>query len=271
MRARWLTLFALCALPLRAQPLEADPGLAGLGSAGIALSGNLWGRANPAAASGLRRPALGVAAALPFGLSSLRTSRLQGVWPTRLAVVAAGLGAFGGDGYTEVQASLGASRGLALGSARRLQAGLRVDAVRVQISGYGAAQGVTLAAGWQAQLAPRLAVGAQAYNLLGHSLDGVVPLPRGLGAGLCLTPAAARLVLDVVKDVRHPLSVRGGAEVPLAGGLHVQVGAASAPVRWTAGFVVRLRSLSAQASVDRHATLGWTPALALAWGGPPGP
>lgn len=271
MRILCSTLFVLCALPLRAQPLEADPGLAGLGGAGIALSGNLWGRANPAATAALQRPALGVAAALPFGLSALRTSRLQGVWPTRHLVASAGLGAFGGAGYTEVQASLGASRGLALGSARRLQAGLRVDAVRVQISGYGAAEGVTLAAGWQVQVAPRVTLAAQAHNLLGHSLDGVVPLPRGLGAGLCLAPAGARLVLDVVKDVRHPLSVRGGAEVPLAGGLHLQAGAAGAPTRWTAGLAVRLRRLSAQASMDRHATLGWTPALALAWGGPPEP
>ncbi|MDX1545951.1 MAG: hypothetical protein R3247_03135 [Rhodothermales bacterium] len=244
--------------------LEGGARAAGLGGAYCALPAHAAGRANPAAWASLPTRAVTFFAAQPYGLRALRLAAVDAFVPAGWGTATAGIRVFGTEAYRETHAHVGLARGFGLLSARRVHLGLRLRLHHVAIDGYGRAAALAVAGGLLVEVVPGLTAGVEAANLHAPSLAGREELPRTLALGLAYRPAPPMLLLvDVVKDVRFPLSVRAGAEASPGGVLVVRAGAATAPARFAAGAGIRLGTLGADVAAERHEALGWSPAIAL--------
>lgn len=241
---------------------------AALGGARTALPADASATANPAAWATRGGGTLTLFATQAFGLSALRLASLHLVQTTRFGTVGGGARTFGFAAYREVHVQAGYAHGFRLGTTRRFYAGVGVRYHRLRIDGYGSAGTVGLALGGMAALRPGLWAGFRATNVHVPRLGGYEALPRTLALGMAYTPSEALLVvLDVMKDVRFPVSVRAGAEVWPVTAVALRVGAATEPARITTGLGLRLGNLSADLAAERHEALGWSPAfsVALSW------
>jgi hypothetical protein len=270
-----LILTFAAAAPARAQLLEGGGRSIALGRAGVALDDDAWAEANPAVWATVDRLRFDVFASQAFGLADLRTVALALALPMRLGTAAMTGRTYGSVDYRETRASVGLARALPLGPARRVAAGLRADYHSVVIGdGFGAFGAFDLSAGVQADLAPALRAGLSARNLVAisrsDSTDLRTPLSTSpaLAAGLAYRPSEWTLMLvDVVKDLDFAPLVHAGVEIRPVDALTLRVGtyagAGGAPARLTFGAGFHAGSLSADAAVEWHGTLGPSPAFGL--------
>ena len=234
-----------------------------LGNAGTALAYEATGYANPASWATFTGRVVSFFASEAFGLAALRLGGVAYLEPTRLGTFALGVRAFGFEDYRDVHLQGGFARGFRLGTTRRFLLGLGLRHQRVTIPGYGHAGAMALSIGAIVALGPTLSLGFQAANIHGPTRAGEA-LPRHLAVGLAYTPTEQVLVvLDASKDVRFPLSVRGGIEIQPVEVLALRAGAATEPARLTAGVGLRLGMLRADFAGERHEVLGWSPAVAF--------
>ena len=70
-------------------------------------------------------------------------------------------------------------------------------------------------------------------------------------------------MLDAEQDLDAGLSLRGGIEVRPVSMLALRVGAADNPSRLSAGAGIRTGGLRADIAVERHESLGITPAVGI--------
>lgn len=261
-------LLLILAVPfaVQAQPLEGGARSVGLAGATTALTENPWGTANPASWSTHTAPAVAAFVSEAYGLPALRLGALQMVWPLPAATLAAGARSFGYEEFREVVGSVGAARGFALGTSRRLHLGVQVQLYQVRIQGYGRARALGLSAGGLVALTPTLVLGFHAHNFNAPTLAGHPAFERTLAIGLSYQVATRVLVLaDLYKEIAFPVSFRAGVEVQPASVLYLRTGVAHQPTRWTVGLGVRLRALQADLGFERHEVLGWSPAASFAF------
>ncbi|MEZ4698950.1 MAG: hypothetical protein R2834_01370 [Rhodothermales bacterium] len=255
----------LSASPVAGQPLREGPASAALGGAATALSGDVWGVANPAAWAGLAGVHAAVVASEGYGLSALRSGGSVFAMPVGLAHVTASGATFGDKVYRETAWSLGVARPLFPGTRRAVDVGARLTLYHLGIDGYGAARAIGLAIGWQADIGPALRLGAAAENLNGPSWIRGEPLPRRLSAGIAYTPrdGPVRLLLAMKMTSRTASALHAGvAWRPLAA-LELRGGAGGSPLRLSGGFAVRAPWICIEAAAEHHELLGWTPSLAI--------
>lgn len=259
------------ALPLSAlgqDPLYAEGGARalGLGGAATALHDVPWGHANAAAWSTLGDRSISVFASQTFGLAEMRLGAVVWAEPFSWGTVAAGARSYGFDAYRETHALIGAARGFTLGSTRTFHVGVAARYHHLALAApYGSSGTVGVSAGWLVELLPPLSLGFHATNLNFPDLGGI-DLPRTFALGLSYQPApSVTVVVDGVKDVQWPLTVRGGVEVMPVDALALRAGANLQPARYTIGIGLHVGPLRVDVAADRHenAELGWSPALSL--------
>ncbi len=244
--------------------IEGDARAAALGDAATALTHAPSGYANPASWATFSGRAVSFFAFEAFGLSALRLAAAAYVEPTRLGTFAVGARSFGFDDYRETHLHVGFARGVRLGSTRRFHVGLSLRYYHVSIPNYGKAGALGLGLGGLVEVWPSVQVGFQATNFHVPKLAGREELARTLAIGLAYAPVEQVLVvLDAYKDVRFPLSVRAGVEVQPVATLLLRAGATTEPTRFTAGAGIRLGKLVADLAGQRHAVLGWSPAVSF--------
>ena len=270
MRPLGLLLLLVAAAPASAQYAEGGARVLALGRAGVALGAEAWGHTNPAAWSGLPAPRLGVQASQAFGLRELQLGALTAAAPTPLGTVGLSARTYGFDERRETRVAVGVARPVPLTPTRGLDLGVTVGYEAATTEDYGSVGGVLVSAGVQADLLPGLRGGLAGRNLLGllrgeadDLRHGAATVP-GLAAGVAYAPSdRTTLVLDADQDLDFGLSVRAGAEVVPVEALALRVGVSSQPVRLSAGAGVRLGGLRADVAVERHETLGLTPAFGV--------
>ncbi len=235
-----------------------------LGGATTALPGDFGSHASPAAAALATERELVFYAQEAYGLTALRLAGLHTVVPITWATITGGVATFGFEEYRELYASLSVSRGFSLGTSRRIYAGARLRYYHTHIASYGSAQTLGLSAGALVAVLPTLHFGIHAINLNGPSITDAAELPQVLAIGVSYqATATARILVDLVKDIDFPLSVRSGLEVYPIPRLALRAGVHTTPTRFAAGTGLRLGRLHADLAAHRHLELGWTPAVAL--------
>jgi hypothetical protein len=220
--------------------------------------------ANPAARAATSDATAVFYARQNFGLAALRYGASHVTVPFSWGTVSTGASTFGFDDYREVHLSGGYARSVGFGTSRRVLIGIAARYYHTSISGYGSAQAVGANLGIMVRLLRSLRLGAHATNLNGPSLVDGEPLPRTLAVGLSYRALEQmRVLVDAFKDVRFPLSVRGGLEVRPVSLLALRAGITTAPVRFTGGAGVRLGRLQANIAMEQHQVLGWSPSASL--------
>lgn len=260
----------LGAAPAAAQYAEGGARVLALGRAGVALGAEAWGHTNPAAPSGLAAPRLGVQASQAFGLSELQLGALAAAAPTPVGTAGLSARTYGFDERRETRVEVGLARPLPLTATRSLDVGLAVGYEAATTEGFESVGDVVVSAGVQGELLPSLRGGLAGRNLLGLLRGDDEDLRHGAGtvpaltAGVAYAPSErATLVLDAHQDLDFGLSVRAGAEAVPVEALALRVGVSTNPVRLTAGAGVRLGGLEANVAVERHESLGITPAFGV--------
>jgi hypothetical protein len=130
-----------------------------------------------------------------------------------------------------------------------------------------AAAALGLDAGLAVELAGGLLFGMKGVNLNRPKYAFGEDLPAELGAGISYQLHERMLILmDVVKDVRFPASVRSGLEAELTDGLFLRSGFSTQPGTWSAGFGLQRTGLKVDFGIQQHPELGLSPGLSFAKG-----
>ena len=265
-----LALCILAAAPARAQLAEGGARVLGLGRAGVALGQQAWGHINPAAWSGLAERRGALSASQAFGIGELRLAELSAAAPTPVGTLALAARSYGFSERRETRVVAGLARAVMLSRSRRLDVGVSGGYEAAQTEGFGSVGTVLLSLGVQGDVVTGLRVGLAGRNLLGILWDADEDVRHSAAtvpavvAGLAYTPSArATLVLDAEQDLDQGLSIRGGLEVRPVPILALRIGASDNPARLSAGAGIRTGGLRADIAIERHASLGVTPAVGI--------
>jgi hypothetical protein len=246
------------------QTVEGSARTIGMGGAGTALVEDVYGNLNPASRGGLGQTTVSFGGSQGFGLAELRTGEAAAGIRTAFGNIGLNAQAFGFDAYREMRFSLGYGKGVTLGSTRNFNIGAMVNYQQVSIPDYGSSAAVGLSVGVQLRMTDHVSLGMQASNVNRPKYAENEDLARAMRVGISYMAAENMLfVLDVVKDVRFPVSVHSGFEFRPVSALAIRGGIATAPVRYSAGVGFKLGKIGADVAAQRHQTLGWTPALSL--------
>lgn len=230
-----------------------------LGQAGTALANDVWGIFSNPALLTTSHPHLSFYGFRYVGLAEITDMAASASLPTRIGTLATGFHRYGFDLFNRTQLRFGYKYRL-----DRFHAGASFNYSHVQFGGgYGSAGAAGLNIGLAAQLSDKLWLGARATNINQPSYgDTEEYLPRDLSVGLSFLPSdGVTLLLDTVKDVRFPVSVRAGAEIMLIDGLYGRAGITTQPQTYSGGFGYTARSWQVNIGIQQHVPLGLSPAV----------
>ncbi len=238
----------------------------GLGGAGVALPADQWMGANPASLAQMEGFGAGLFAGQAFELSEFRLGAVYALHGFSWGTVRAGAQSFGFDAFREHQFPLSLARSFEFGTTRAVSVGAEARYYHVRMDGFGSDASVGLSLGMQVYFSPELQFGVSTTNLNEPALGDEDELPRSLQAGVAYLPRGpVTLLLDVVKDVRFPVSYRGGVEVAPVDALRLRGGLATEPTRFTVGVGLHLGRIVADVATDRHEVLGWSPVVGVSF------
>lgn len=231
----------------------------GLNHAVTALDNHDWSIfANPATVSETKNQASFYYVRY-YGLSSLSDVALSLSYPLKWGVLSAGLHSYGDKLYSETDIQLAWMMKF-----QTLKTALRLHYDHIAFGGvYGSAGTVGLDFGLLFPLAESVDLGATATNINRPQIgiDGQ-DRPRLITVGLAFKPIDKGLILvDVVKDVRYPISTRLGIEYPLIDALVLRAGVGNEPINTTFGAGITIGKWNVNLSAERHQELGWSPGI----------
>ncbi|MBN8587698.1 MAG: hypothetical protein J0L94_05175 [Rhodothermia bacterium] len=252
---------------LHTQPLYGSVRSLGIGGAGVALVGETSGRLNPAGLGEAREKQVTFAAAQGYGLSELRQGQISANMPLKTMAIGMHVTTFGYEAYRETAFQLNAAKGFGFGSKRKFYLGASVQYQTLNIPNYGNGGALAVSLGGLTALTDRTTLGFRMSNINKGAYANGEELPRNLAIGLAYKPLPdVRFLLDAEKDVRFPVSIRGGFEFSPVKSITLRSGFSTAPVRYSAGVGFKAGRLGADAAFERHETLGWTPGVGLSVG-----
>ena len=246
------------------QALEGGGRASALGGAATALTGDAWLGGNVAVGATRIERSIAFFGSESYGLSELRLGQVQYTEPTRVGAISIGLSSFGFEDFGRTRLDLAFARGFSLGSDRTMHFGVGVHYTAVSITSYGSASTIGLSAGGIVSVSDNLSLGFHGTNLNVPTLGDGEELERTLAAGFRYVPEErVTILVDLVKDVRFPMAVRGGIEVQPAPPLFVRAGFATNPTRFSGGVGVVVSVIHVDLAFQRHDVLGWSPAASM--------
>jgi hypothetical protein len=142
--------------------------------------------------------------------------------------------------------------------------GLAVNYNHISQGGnYGSAGAIGLDIGIGAELGNRLLLAAKTSNLNKPAYgDSGEELYRDLAVGLSYyIDRQFNTIIELVKDIRFPLSIRSGFEVHLIPSFCLRAGITIEPLTWSFGIGFHSESISVNLAVQNHEILGLSPGL----------
>lgn len=178
---------------------------------------------------------------------------------TGFGIIGAGLHRYGFELFNESRFRLGYSSNL-----ERFYYGLAVNYNHISQGGnYGSAGAIGLDIGLNAELGSRLILAAKTTNLNRPTYaDSDEELYRDLAVGLSYhIDRQFNMIIELVKDVRFPISIRSGIEVFLIPSLCMRAGITFEPVTWSLGIGFKTEVISVNIAIQHHDVLGLSPGL----------
>lgn len=234
-----------------------------LGQATTALQNNNWAIFSNPATIDEESKSLSFFSVRNYGFQELTDIASAGSFPTRFGITTFGFHRYGGDLFNETSVRLGYSNSW---EDFRFGAVLNYNHIS-QASPYGSGGALGIDLGVSSKLTEGLWLGARASNLNQPSYDFETEeesLSRELALGLSYDlDENALFLFDVVKDVRFPVSYRGGIEVKVIEKLKGRVGVSTEPNTYSFGIGYGLELWEANIAFQRHETLGFSPGIDL--------
>lgn len=230
-----------------------------LGQSGVAIPDQQWAVFNNPAMLSSEDPSVSFYGVRYYGFSELTDMTAAINYPTKWGVVAAGAHQYGFDLFRESRFRLGYKY-----EWKDFHAGLVMNYTHVAIGGdYGSAGALGVDLGIAAMLLPKLWMGMRATNINNPKLGAAEEeLDREFAIGLSYKLSdIALFTSDLVKDVRYPLSYRGGVEITMIDNLVGRVGVSTKPTTFSAGFGYHTDRWGINIAAQRDEILGLSPGL----------
>ncbi len=232
-----------------------SPSFVGCGMAGIFFPHSLSPELNPSGIALFKQNYADWSWSIaPFGLRELSGMRVSLAIPLGGMVAGGGVVTSGFSLYRESALRLTAAAEIAPG----FSGGVSVWIDHLAIARYGSDNCLGTDAAVTFEAGGGLTCGVSIINFNRPGIgEEDNPLPQLFVAGVGWKPSeTVAVAVDLVKDVRVPLSLRLGLEVAPVGGLTVRLGAFDAPLRYSGGAGIALGSFIFDYAVTTHAILG---------------
>lgn len=239
----------------------------GMGNAYAGVGGDYWALFhNPAGIAGIENPQVGVYAEQRFLLSALNFAQAGFVAPFYdNQAVGISVSSFGFNAYQE--SSVGLTYGIEVLQKIRIGAELKYANLNIQEQGGDGAFMVQV--GVQTQINSSLSMGFSAHNVNQAELNVQGPqetLPSIVRGGIAYQPSEqVLLVFDLVKDIDHPLSYRGGLEYKISHLLRARTGVSTEPLSVNMGLGLEWKELSVDFASSYTERLGYSPHFSLGY------
>jgi len=241
-----------------------------LGQAVTALPESSWSVFGNPAMPGPEQASVSFYGVRYYGLDELTDMAAAAMLPTGIGNIGVGAHRFGNDIYNESRL-----RAAYQNDYQGFYFGVAASYYHVSFGGnYGTLGAIGIDAGLGANLMEGLWFGAKAGNInrpsYGEYGTGSEELARDLSLGLSYRLSEIALFsTDVVKDIRFPVSFRGGIEFSIWGNLKGRAGVTTQPVTFTGGFGYGVKHWAFNIAVQQHENpvLGLSPGvdLNLSW------
>lgn len=235
----------------------------GLGHATNALPDYSWSLfSNPALISS-DTPKIGFYGLRNYGFAEITDMAALGSVPTKFGSTALGFHRYGDSIFNETRVRLGYKN-----EWEQLHFGFALNYNHISFGGvYGSGGALGVDVGVAAQVSDQLWIGAKAmninqpaYNFSGTEED----LPRDLSIGFSyLIENRALFMMDVVKDVRFPVSYRGGLEIDIIQELKGRIGVTTEPLTYSFGLGYGKDFWGVNFAIQHHQLLGLSPGFDL--------
>lgn len=233
----------------------------GMGQATSALPGYEWAIfSNPALADN-ERIAIGFYGLRNYGFAELTDMSAFGSIPTDVGVASLGFHRYGDNLFTETRIRFGYKN-----KWRNLHFGAAANYNHISFGAdYGAGGAIGIDAGIAAELTQALWFGAKTTNANQPDYKGInEELPRELALGFSYNlDELALFAMDIVKDVRFPVSYRGGFQVKVIEELKGRIGVTTEPLTYAFGLGYGKELWEVNIAVQKHSLLGFSPGLDL--------
>lgn len=174
-------------------------------------------------------------------------------------IIGAGFHRYGYDLFNESRFRVGYRNGF-----EGFNYGLVVNYNHISQGGnYGSAGAIGLDIGIGTELGSRLFLAAKSTNLNRPTYgDSGEELYRDLALGVSYyIDRQFNTIIELVKDIRFPLTIRSGLEVHLIPSLCLRAGITIEPLTWSLGIGFLSESMSVNFAVQNHEVLGLSPGL----------
>ncbi|MFV1884713.1 MAG: hypothetical protein ACMZ7B_09515 [Balneola sp.] len=234
-----------------------------LGQATTALIENDWSLYSNPALLNSEQPSLGFYGLRNYGFVEISDMAAFGSLPTSFGTGALGIHRYGDNLYNETRVRLGYKN-----EWEQLHIGLALNYNHISFGGpYGSGGAYGVDVGIAAQVIDQLWLGATATNLNQPAYpfsSGDEDLARELSIGFSYAlEETALFVMDIVKDVRFPVSYRGGLEATIIEELKGRVGVTLSPRTYSFGLGYSKDFWEINLAVQQHNPLGLSPGFDL--------
>ena len=262
-------LFLFLSKPLQAAndpPLAVGARVIALGGAYQGMRGDYWSLFhNPAGIAGIDSMAAGLYFVRRFNLKELTTGSAGLVMPFLQGDHSLGIdfSTFGFAAYRENR--IGVTYATTL--LEKVSIGAKLNYASLSIPGYGNTNSLFVDVGLQALISPQLSIGFSATNVNRAKLGqdpAAEALPTAVTTGLAYRPSdRVLLLIDVQKDIDHPVSLRGGVAYHLNDMFIARLGMSSEPLSWHAGLGLVVEGLQIDFAYGYTDKLGYSPHISL--------
>lgn len=169
----------------------------------------------------------------PFGLTELSTAAFTYAEPLKYGTIGAGLRTYGFDLYRETNILLSYGNDYK----KRIFYGANFNFYNLNIQNYGSASSIGIDIGAMAYINKFLRWGFFGKNItgstIGESKEKIAQIYR---TGINYKPLnEVNLILEAEKDVKYPVSLRGGFEYLLFDYVDLRIGVGNEPTSFTGG------------------------------------
>ncbi|GAB5409682.1 MAG: hypothetical protein BalsKO_20470 [Balneolaceae bacterium] len=235
----------------------------GLGHATSALPDYTWSLfSNPALLSA-EAPSVGFYGLRNYGFAEITDMATFGALPTQGGIVGLGFHRYGDNLFNETRVRFGYKN-----EWEQLHFGLAFNYNHISFGGvYGSGGALGLDVGIAAQISNQFWIGAKVMNINHpqYELSGTnEDLARDLSIGFSYAlEDHALFLMDVVKDVRYPVSYRGGLEVTIIKEIKGRLGVSTEPLTYSFGLGYGKDLWDVNVAVQQHQLLGLSPGFDL--------
>lgn len=229
------------------------------GQTGVAVQGDPWAIFSNFSLSKTDEREISFYGFQYTGISEITDAAAALSMPVGKGAVGAGIHRYGFSLFNKTRIRTGYKHSWDL-----FHAGVVINYTHIQQGGgYGSAGALSADIGLSAIIHRQLWLGTRATNINRPAYAGSDErLPSELAAGISYQPLSEFLVsAEIVKDVRFPISFRGGADVELVAGLNARAGATTNPETYSVGFGYQTDRWQINFAVQQHIPLGLSPAL----------